>query len=228
MKKSTVKKYNIVAFLVLPITTILISILICLFLGGIIFSPDVDYDNVTAQTQSGQLWDVLAVEEGEYAYVIYSVDYDDNYLIAFQGPSIETIQDEVGECDPGSYVTSYWEGEGKSVDFTFTDEFEQYLIDAENRIQYDPELDLEVITANFSEVIVYDLSHYVGYNRETKSGMLLVTIFVVLEVAMVTGIVLAVELLVALILKLTVFRIRKKKIKSKTEGSVEPGDRAEI
>lgn len=114
MKRSAIKKYNLVAFVVIPVAIVLVSITLCLLVAGNLFSATMDYAEVTPRTESGELWKVLAVTEGEYAYVVYSVDdvynYDDTRLIAFQGPDIETIQEEVAQCFTGNLATSYWEG----------------------------------------------------------------------------------------------------------------------
>lgn len=215
MKKSTIKKYNIVAFIVLPITIVLTAVLICLLGSGLLFYPTMDYDAVTPQTESGELWEVLEVVEGEYAYVIYSVDsnyrFDDERLIAFQGSSIEEIKDEVVSCYTNSSTTSYWEGRGVKFNFTVTHDFKEYLSEVESHTYYNEAPDEEVITANFSEVTLYDLSDYMGYERDNKSGIGLGVVILFFYVAIFTAIVLAVELLVALILKLTVFRIKKQK-----------------
>jgi len=213
MNKSAIKKYNWIAFLIVPGVTVLISILLCLLVWGILSIPHIDYDDVTPQTQSAELWKVLEVVEGEYTYVIYSVDdvyeYEDANLIAFQGPDIETINEEVAQCYMGNLATSYWEGEGTRFDFTVTYDFKEYLRDVENNTYYDVKPDSEVITADFSEVTLYDLSDYVGYERHNKSGAGLAVIIGIIYIVGITAIVLAVEFLVAFILKLTVFRVKK-------------------
>lgn len=205
MKNFASKKYNLVAFVIIPVAIVLVSITFCILVGGSLFSPTLDYDDVTPQTESGELWKVLAVIEGEYAYVIYSVDnaykYDDARLIAFQGPDIETIQKEVTECDTGNEATSYWEGEGTSFNFSNTFDFKQYLSKMERITFTNGAPDSDVVIANFSEVTLYDLSDYVGYEKDNKSGEGLAVVIMFILVGAVTLIVLAVELLVAFALK---------------------------
>ncbi len=213
MKKSTVKKFNWIAFLIIPVTIVLIAAALGIFIACVLNSPTMNYDHVTPQTESGDLWRVLEVTEGEYTYVIYSIDenymFDDDHLIAFQGPSIEAIIDEIEESNPGANVTSYWEGKGKTFDFSTTNDFEEYLEDVEDNFYTNFEPDAEVITANFSEVTLYDVSDYIGFERHNKSGVALGMIIFTAAIVFWTFIVLAVELLVALILKLTVFRMKK-------------------
>lgn len=215
MKKTTIKKFNWIAFLILPVTIVLTAVMICVLGSGLLFYPTMDYDNMTPQTESGELWKVLEVVEGEYAYVIYSVDsnyqFDDDHLIAFQGPSIEAIKDVIADSNDGAYVTSYWEGKGVKFNFSNTHDFKEYLEQVVSSNYYNSELDAEVIMANFSEVTLYDLSDYIGYERDNKSGIGLGVIILFFYVAIFTAIVLVVELLLALILKLTVFRIKKQK-----------------
>lgn len=213
MKKSTIKKFNWIAFLIIPVIIVLIAVGVCILGGVIINYPTINYDYVTSETESGNLWRVLEVVEGEYAYVIYSVDdvygFDGERLIAFQGRSIESVKDVIQESGDGAPVTSYWEGKGVTFDFSTTNDFEEYLEDMEDNFYTNFEPDAEVITADFSEVTLYDVSDYVGFERHNKSGVALGMMIMIIYVAVFTGIVLAVELLIALILKLTVFKVKK-------------------
>lgn len=213
MKKSTIKKFNWIAFLIIPVIIVLIAVGVCILGGVIINYPTINHDYVTSETESGNLWRVLEVVEGEYAYVIYSVDdvygFDGERLIAFQGRSIESVKDVIQESGDGAPVTSYWEGKGVTFDFSTTNDFEEYLEDVENNFYTNFEPDAEVITADFSEVTLYDVSDYVGFERHNKSGVALGMMIMIIYVAVFTAIVLAVELLIALILKLTVFKVKK-------------------
>lgn len=214
MKKSTVKTFNWIAFGMIPAIIVLIAVAFSIFAASAINSPTINYDYVTPKTESGELWRVLEVVEGEYAYVIYSVDdvyrFDGERLIAFQGPSIEVIKDEVEESNSGGNgITSYWEGKGVKFDFSTTNDFEEYLEEVESTVYYNLEPDAEVIKVNFSEVTLYDVSDYIGYERQNNSGVALGIMIFVGAVVFWTVIVLAVELLVAIILKLTVFKVKK-------------------
>lgn len=213
MKKSTVKTFNWIAFGMIPAIIVLIAVAFGVFAASAINSPTINYDHVTAQTESGELWKVLEVVEGEYAYVIYSVDdvyrFGGERLIAFQGRSIESVKDVIQDSNDGDLVTSYWEGKGKTFDFSTTNDFEEYLEDVEDNFYTNFEPDAEVITSNFSEVTLYDVSDYIGFERHNKSGIALGIVIFVGVIVFWTVIVLAVELLVALILKLTVFRMKK-------------------
>lgn len=216
MKKSTVKTFNWIAFGIIPAIIVLIAVAFGVFAASAINSPTINYDHVTPQTESGELWKVLEVVEGEYAYVIYSVGesymFDDDHLIAFQGPSIEAIKDEVEESNPGGNgITSYWEGKGVKFDFSTTYDFKEYLEKVESTTYYNLEPDAEVITSNFSEVTLYDVSDYIGFERQNNSGVALGIMIFVGAIVFWTVIVLAVELLVALILKLTVFKVKKER-----------------
>ncbi len=210
MKNSANKKYNLVAFVIIPVAIVLVSITFCILVGGSLFSPTLNHDDVTPRTESGELWKVLAVIEGEYAYVIYSVDdaykYDDARLIAFQGPDIETIQEEVAQCFTGNLATSYWEGEGTSFNFSNTFDFKQYLSKVESITFSNGAPDLDVMIDNFSEVTLYDLNDYVGYEKDNKSGEGLAVVIMFILVGAVTLIVLAVELLIAFVLKKTIVK----------------------
>lgn len=213
MKKSTIKKFNWIAFGIVPAIIVLIAIILFLFIGSVFMSPTMNYDLVTPQTESGELWRVLEVVEGEYAYVIYSVDdvyrFGGERLIAFQGRSIESVKDVVQDSNDGAPVTSYWEGKGVTFDFSTTYDFEEYLKDVEDNYYTNFEPDAEVITADFSEVTLYDVSDYVGFERHNKSGVALGMMIFTAAIIFWTFVVLAVELLIALILKLTVFRMKK-------------------
>lgn len=214
MKKSTVKTFNWIAFGMIPAIIVLIAVAFSIFAASAINSPTINYDYVTPKTESGELWRVLEVVEGEYAYVIYSVDdvyrFDGERLIAFQGPSIEVIKDEVEESNSGGNgITSYWEGKGVKFDFSTTNDFEEYLEEVESTVYYNLEPDAEVIKVNFSEVTLYDVSDYIGYERQNNSGVALGIMIFVGAVVFWTVIVLAVELLIAIILKLTVFKVKK-------------------
>ena len=214
MKKSTVKTFNWIAFGMIPAIIVLIAVAFGIFAASAINSPTINYDYVTPKTESGELWRVLEVVEGEYAYVIYSVDdvyrFDGERLIAFQGPSIDAIKEEVEESnDGGNGITSYWEGKGVKFDFSTTNDFEEYLEDVESSVYYNLEPDAEVITSNFSEVTLYDVSDYIGFERQNNSGVALGIMILVGVIVFWTVIVLAVELLIAIILKLTVFKVKK-------------------
>ena len=214
MKKSTVKTFNWIAFGMIPAIIVLIAVAFGIFAASAINSPTINYDYVTPKTESGELWRVLEVVEGEYAYVIYSVDdvyrFDGERLIAFQGPSIDAIKEEVEESnDGGNGITSYWEGKGVKFDFSTTNDFEEYLEDVESSVYYNLEPDAEVITSNFSEVTLYEVSDYIGFERQNNSGVALGIMILVGVIVFWTVIVLAVELLIAIILKLTVFKVKK-------------------
>lgn len=214
MKKSTVKTFNWIAFGMIPAIIVLIAVAFGIFAASAINSPTINYDYVTPQTESGELWKVLEVVEGEYAYVIYSVDdvyrFDGERLIAFQGRSIEAIKDKVEESNSGGNgITSYWEGKGVKFDCSTTNDFEEYLEDVESSVYYNLEPDAEVITSNFSEVTLYDVSDYIGFERQNNSGVALGIMIFVGVIVFWTVIVLAVELLIAIILKLTVFKVKK-------------------
>lgn len=214
MKKSTVKTFNWIAFGMIPAIIVLIAVAFGIFAASAINSPTINYDYVTPKTESGELWRVLEVVEGEYAYVIYSVDdvyrFDGERLIAFQGPSIEAIKDEIEESNSGGNgITSYWEGKGVKFDFSTTNDFEEYLEEVESTVHYNLEPDAEVIKANFSEVTLYDVSDYIGYEHQNNSGFALATMILVGVIVFWTVIVLAVELMIAIILKLTVFKVKK-------------------
>ena len=212
MRNSTIKKFNRIAFLIIPIIIVLIAVIICVLGTGLLIYPDID-DDAKLGTESGELWKVLEVVEGETSYIIYSVDssyqFDNNHLIAFRGSSIEEIKDEIVSCYTNSLTTSYWDGKGIKFDFTVTSDFAEYLDEVEGRTYYDSKPDLKVIKANFSQVTLYDLSDYVGVERHNKSGIALGGIILYFYVAFFTVIVLGVELLVAFILKLTVFKVKK-------------------
>lgn len=219
MTKEKVRKYNIIAFVVLPIVIVLLGILAFLFCYKVFTKPTVDFDEVTSKTQSGELHEELTVVESEYAYTIYCVDgayygfdsdkdYAGRQLIAFQGASVEEIDAAIAACQPGGYATSYWEGEGTSFDFTTTNDFEEYLEDIRNG-SYHKTLDSEDVAADFSHVTLYDLTDYKGYEYTYNNGIALALGFFFFGIAGITLVVLLVELVIAIILKLIVFRVKK-------------------
>ena len=125
---------------------------------------------------------------------------------------LEELLVEVEESnDGGNGITSYWEGKGVKFDFSTTNDFEEYLEEVESTVHYNLEPDAEVIKANFSEVTLYDVSDYIGYEHQNNSGFALATMILVGVIVFWTVIVLAVELLVALILKFTVFKVKKER-----------------
>ena len=214
MKKSTVKKYNWIAFVIVPAIIVLSTTALCVWVVSLWMEPTINYDQVTSQTESGELWKVLEVTEGEYVYVVYSAgnsyQLDNEHLIAFQGPSIEEITNTIEETNPGGNgITSYWEGDGGTFDFSTTYDFEVYLEEVESTVYYNYEPDPEVITANFSKVELYDVSDYIGFERHNNAGVLMGIMFSVAAIVFWPVIILGVELLVALILKLTVFQMKK-------------------
>lgn len=215
MTKAKVRTYNIIAFIILPVIIILIGVILCVYCQKAFMAPTVDFDKVTSQTQKAELWEVLTVEEGEDAYIIYGInDYydlgeDDNELIAFRGTSIEEMRDIIFDCNHGAYATSYWEGEGKKFDFTTTDDFKQYLDDIKNTSYYNEAPNPDIITADFSNVVLYDLSEYKGYEHGYNNGIGIALAFVYMAIGSVVIVVLLAELVIAVILKLTVFKVKK-------------------
>jgi len=219
MKKSTIRTYSIIAFVVLPIIIIVLGIAACFYMKDAVTAPTYNPDEVTSQTQTGELWRVLDVLEGENAYIIYTIGFDDGLdesdveLVAFQGTSIEEIEDVVEECYQGTYRTSYWEGREKYFDFTTTNEFEEYLEKVKNRADDIDAADLDAVAFNFSNVNLYDLSEYKGYQEDGNNmGTALALIFFVMAIGVLTIAVLLIELGIAIILKLTVFRVKKEKV----------------
>lgn len=211
MRKSTMRMYNIIAFIILPIVIILSGLVYYVRCRESIMAPTVDYAKVTSTTQTGELWEVLTIVEGEYAYVIYCIDDPYSFgaemgeLIAFQGDSIKQIRDTICENNPGAYATSYWEGKGQKFNYTSTYDFKQYLEDIKNT-SYEVAPDLDVITADFSNVTLYDLSEYKGYEQDYNNGAGIVLAFVFVLTAVITLVALGIELLVAVILMNTIFK----------------------
>lgn len=72
MKKRTIRTYSIIAFVVLPVLIILLGVFMCVFCQDAAMEPSVDFDEVTSETQKGELWETLTIVEGESAYVIYA------------------------------------------------------------------------------------------------------------------------------------------------------------
>lgn len=123
---------------------------------------------------------------------------------------MEEISDTIWSCDYGAYATSYWKGEGKSFDFSVTQDFEEYLDEIQGYTYTGgKEPDLENVTEEFSKVILYDLSDYMGYEHEYNNGIGLAVILAFGAIGGVTLFVLVIELLIAIILKLTVFKVKK-------------------
>lgn len=219
MTKEKVRKYNIIAFAVLPSVIVLLGILAFLFCYKVFTRPTVDFNEVTRKTQSGELHEELTVVESEYAYTVYCVDgayygldsdkdYAGRQLIAFQGASAEEIDEAIAACGPGGYATSYWEGEGKSFDFTTTNDFEQYLEEIRNDSYYKI-LDSEVVVADFSHVTLYELTDYKGYKYTYNNGITLALGLIFFGIVGIAFVVLLVELVIAVILKLTIFKVKK-------------------
>lgn len=212
MTKKKVRSYNIIAFVVLPIVIFLLGTLAFLYVCKVFSMSTVDFDKVTSKTQSGELYEELTVVESGYVYTIYCVDgdycgldsdsdYAGRQLIAFRSSSKAEIDTNIADCPPGGYATSYWEGEAKSYDFTTTNDFEQYLKQVS--------LDSEVVRADFSQVALYDLTDYKGYEYSYNNGIILARIFFFSAILGTTLVVLLIELVVAIILKLTVFKLKK-------------------
>ncbi len=215
MTKAKVRKFNIFAFVVLPIIIIVIAVVIVICCYKTLTAPTVDLDAVTSKTQAAELWEVLPVVEDEYAYIIYCVNNqydlgeDDNELIAFQGSSIDELRDTIWGCDYGAEGTSYWEGEGKQFDFTQTCDFEENLENMKHATYYKEDPNPDDIIDDFSNVTLYDVSEYKGYEHGYNNGIAMVVAFWWIAIASVTGIVLLIELVIAIVLKCTVFRMKK-------------------
>lgn len=65
---------------------------------------------------------------------------------------------------------------------------------------------------NFSNVNLYDLSEYKGYQEDGNNmGTGLALIFFYMAIGVLTIVALLIELVIAIILKLTVFKVKKKK-----------------
>lgn len=215
MKKSTVRAYNIIAFVILPIVIILLSLIVFLSIRREIIMGTVDTDAVTSSTQSGELYEVLAIEEDEAAYVIYAKDDyyeldEENELIAFQSSDVEEINDTIKGCGYEGFATSYWEGEGRSFDASGTHDFEEYLEEIRSgTYAAGKEPNLEGIITEFSSVTLYDLGDYKGYEHGYNNGISLSIAFIAIAVAIVGIILLVMELIIATILKCTVFMVKK-------------------
>lgn len=105
--------------------------------------------------------------------------------------------------------TAYWEGDSVIMDFT---ESEKYKNFCKTHYNYST-TDKATIEKAYSNVPVYDLTSYIG---EVKGNGSIIYIFVIPQLnLMVSGIILLriliplfFELIIALILKLTVFRLK--------------------
>lgn len=215
MKKRTVRIYSIIAFVVLPALIILFAIAAFLFLKKELTAPTIDKTEVTDKTRMGELYEVLLIEEGDDIYVIYAIDdfyrlNAENELIAFHGFDKEEIRDMIGCCDYGAYATSYWQGEGERFDFSKTGDFEAYLKERKGYTYTEGKTpDWEAVAESFSQVIVYELEDYMGYEHTYNNGITLVVVLMAGAIGGGALIALAIELLIAFILRFTVFKGKK-------------------
>lgn len=214
MKKGTVRIYNVIAFVVLPVVIVLVSILASLFVKNEL-TATVDKGEVTDSTQTGELYEVLFIEEGDDIYVIYAIDdfyglNRENELIAFHGFDKEEIGDRIWGCDYGAYAMSYWQGEGRSIDFCVTGDCKKYLEELqENTYAEGKEPDFDHIADEFSRVTMYELDDYLGYEHIYNNGIGIAVIFALGAIGGAALIALALELLIAIILRFTVFKVKK-------------------
>ena len=214
MKKRTVRIYNVIAFVVLPVVIVLASILVALFIKNEL-TATVDKDEVTEGTQTGELYEVLFVEENNDIYVIYAIDdfyklSGENELIAFHGFDEEEISDRIWGCDHGAYAISYWQGEGRSIDFSVTGDCMEYLEELqENTYAEGKEPDFAHIAEEFSHVTMYELEDYLGYEHVYNNGIGIAVIFVFGAIGYAALIALMLELLIAIILRFTVFKVKR-------------------
>ena len=212
MKKRTVRIYNIIAFVVLPIVIVVFHIVAFWFVKNELTAPTVNIDEVTESTKTGELYEVLFIEEGDDIYAVYAIgDFfrfdEENELIAFHGFDREEISDTIWNCDYGAYAVSYWQGEGQYFDFSGTRNFEQYLEEIQSGTYVEgKEPDLENIIEDFSHVMLYDLSDYKGYEHRYNNGIGIAVILVFGAMGIGMLFVLAIELVIAMILKLTVLK----------------------
>ena len=217
MKKKTIRNYSIIAFVVLPIVIVLLGVLAFLFIRRELSGPTFDKDEITADTVTGELYEVLTVTEADDIYVIYAIDnfYQftaENKLVAFHGTDMVEISDTIRYCDYGAYALSYWEGQGELYDFSVTEDFIEYLdLIQSYSYQEGKEPDWAHVTAEFSKVTTYDLGDYMGYEHTYNNGIGLLLVFLAIAVAVATMILLGLELLVAIILKCTVFKGERRK-----------------
>lgn len=205
MKKKKMSKYNKIAFIVIPLLIVLIGVLFCLYSYRVVCLPHISEEEITARTQSGELYMDLRIEEESEAYLVcslgsdyYHKDYNDDHLIAFKGSSIRELESEIYLCNSVRYAMSYWEGEAEVLDLTNTKDFADYMVLLETNV---PGVDREIVKQNYSHVMVYDLDDYLGYRQVVDNDSLLGLYFNYFVVLLVAPLLIILEIAVALVIK---------------------------
>ncbi len=214
MTKTKIRIFCIIAFIILPLI-IIIPGLISLIKFQISFHTDSGskYDTLSPETQSGHLIHNLNVKDDDYVYSIYCLEFDSKTSvkrIAFRASSEEEIKQTINESYLENMKTAYWEGDCVIMDFTETDEYINYR-EKHYITSYSNGATLEEV---YSNVPVYDLSSYIGEEEDEESVFKIIFLGIVnilTSSIMILRIFvpLAIELIIALILKLTIFKIKK-------------------
>ena len=201
MKSQSNKRYNIIAFLILPLIIIIITIGISILIHTLLWKPTVDYSKLSKQHESGYLYEEMIIKDNEEMYSVYSLrdsDLEDaEYYVAFVYESLEDIDGIEASMYGGEYL-SYWDGEYDIVDFTSFDEFDYEHIEDVADIE------------KYRQVRVYDISDYKGYEIHYNNGIALGEGFIQIGIISFGVASLIFELAVAIVIKLLVPKNRKK------------------
>ena len=196
------KTFNIISYIVLPILIIVTMVGMCYASHKSFWKPTVNIAELGENYESGYFTCVAkAIENNDEKYVVYAIrDKDNNrqdYLVAFEYEEYSQI-----ECINSDAYSSgnfhYWDGKYDIVDFAEFEDFDKSDIAVK---------DSELI----KNIRVYDISAYRGYEIHYNNGVSIAESFMHIVLLGYGVIFLVVELIIATIVKLIIFRNKEKK-----------------
>ena len=196
------KIFNIVSYIIIPILILITMVIACVASHKSLWKPTVNIKELGDNYESGYFTCVAkSIENNGERYAVYAVrDKDKNrldYLVAF-----EYERDSQIECiNAGAYSSGnfhYWEGKHSIVDFTYFEDF-----DSSDILVKESEL--------IKEIRVYDISAYRGYEMKYNNGASLAEAFMHIVILGYGIIFLVMELLIATIANVIIFRNKEKK-----------------
>lgn len=205
MKNPKIKQ-NIILFVIIPLVTIIIALICCVYINHYLWKPQVNLDALSENYGCGNLneeirltnitdTDLNIENKDIIVYSIYEIVYNhegyenENYVIAFYGDDVEIIDELIEDIKyVGSGTVSYWDGEYEILNLgKYIDEYE---LNSEN-ISID------------SEVRLYSIDNYKGYKIEYNNGLAMGSAFIFIVIGILLIIILAIELIIAIIIKIT-------------------------
>lgn len=193
MKSQGNKRYNIIAFIVIPLIIIFITLVISGIIGGIFYYSQLEDTEKFKHCESGRLEEEICLDDNTIVYRIWETD---TYFIAFKGENLDEIQNTV-KILPGGNVLSYWEGNYTEIDIY------DYIVNINDIEEYN-----KYTTYMDKEIRVYDIKDYKGYDTSQGSNF---GAFIIITLMLCGGaITLVAELILAFIFKIILRELKGK------------------